>query len=104
MIALSIAWIIVIFDGRFAAQCEHLPPHLQLIDPRQAPTCDTIGVVATSVTHREVLMANKDKGGRSTKKVAGKSLKEAPREASEARFSQQHWQQIDRDDVRPLGL
>jgi hypothetical protein len=33
-------------------------------------------VVTTSVAHREVLMANKDKGGRSTKKVAGKSLKE----------------------------
>ena len=31
---------------------------------------------AISAVDREVLMANKDKGGRSTKKVAGKSLKE----------------------------
>lgn len=35
-----------------------------------------MAVVTDCVTHREVHMANKDKGGRSTKKVAGKSLKE----------------------------
>lgn len=33
-------------------------------------------MVTTSVANQEVSMANKDKGGKSTKKVAEKSLKE----------------------------
>ena len=46
------------------------------LSPRNRPHHETISAVVVSAERLEALMANKDKGGRSTRKVAAKNLKQ----------------------------